>query len=70
MRVVLEFTLPEDNDDFRNAREGTELRAALLGIDCYLRTQTKHVEPDERDDIYAIRERFYEELSSRGLSLD
>ena len=70
MIATLTFTLPEDAEDFRLANQAGAMSAALTSFDEYLRGQAKYVEPEARDDIYAIRERFWEEMRDHGVVLE
>ena len=70
MKATLEFTLPEDRDEYRTANQAGAMRSALDAFAEYLRGQVKYVEPHERDSMETVRERFYTELSDAGVMLD
>ena len=42
MKAIIEFNLPEDQEEFKDCVEGSDLRAALQGYDNWLRGELKH----------------------------
>jgi hypothetical protein len=70
MKAVLEFTLPEDEDEYRLANQARAMHSALWELGEYLRSQYKHTEPEQRDDIVAMRGRFYAILEENGVTLE
>jgi len=73
MKAILEFELPEDEDQFTVAARGMDLYLALWDIDQYLRSVIQHgVDTDKIQPFSAahIRERLYEILEGRNLNLD
>jgi len=68
VKATLEFTLPEDAVEFRQASSAGDTMAALREFAEYLRGQHKHADPP--DDVHAIRERFYSTLADYGVTLD
>jgi len=59
MKAILTFNLPDDQDEFRSASRAGEAFAALWKFNEYLRDQEKYVEPEHRDDLAAVRRRWF-----------
>ena len=70
MRATLEYTLPDESDDFRAATQGANWREVVRSFAEYLRSQEKYHDATTRDDIATMREWLFEEITGRGLSLD
>lgn len=79
MEVILKFKLPDDKYDYMAAMNGENYQSALLEIEQFLRTATKHCvvegyhkEPseDQVDILDRVREVFYEILDSRSVHLE
>lgn len=70
MKAILEFTLPDEAEEYRLANQAGAMHAALWEIGEYLRSQYKYVDSDQRDDILAIRARYYAILDERGVTLE
>ncbi len=51
MKAVLEFNLPEDQDDFDTATNGWKYRSVLCDIDNFLRSKLKYEELPPVEDI-------------------
>lgn len=51
MKAVLEFNLPEDQDDFDTATNGWKYRSVLCDIDNFLRSKLKYEELPPGEDI-------------------
>jgi len=68
MKATLEFSLPEDAEEFRTASSAGDTMTALREFAAYLRAQHKHADPP--DDVHTIRERFYGTLADYGVTLD
>lgn len=47
MKAVLEFDLPEEQDDFYTASNGWKYRSVIYDIDNFLRNKTKYEELTE-----------------------
>jgi hypothetical protein len=72
MKATLEFNLPEDQEYYEEASNGTKYSIALFEFDQYLRTQVKYNEQltDEQYKVYEeVREKFYEIINSNNLSI-
>lgn len=74
MKAKLTFNLPEDQQDFNLATQGSDWWSVCWSMDQWLRGQTKHVPDSMSDDELKAYERCREELrdliNSRGLTLD
>ena len=66
MKAILEFSLPEQEDEFRAATDGTQLAAAFIAIDERLRSMAKHGGKDQIKVDYA-RGIIREELHDRNV---
>ena len=44
MKATITFTLPEEEDEYRNAIEGKKMRAILWDVDQFLRAKMKYEE--------------------------
>ena len=52
MKAILEFNLPEDQDEFNLATKSTDLQSALWEMNQWLRSQTKHAPDDMHPERY------------------
>lgn len=68
MRAVLEFNLPEDENEHRMAIHARNFVFAFDDFWNWLRDQVKHVELENRPSIEQVREKFYECLNNHHLS--
>jgi len=75
MKAILEFNLPEDQDDFELATKGGKWYSIVWEMDQWLRTQYKYM-PDEEysEDRYnayvEAREKLFELMKENGVNLD
>ena len=75
MKAILEFNLPEDNQEFKLATKGSDWWHVCWEIDQWLRSQYKYM-PDEfySEDRYntyvEAREKLFELMQENGVSLD
>ena len=44
MKATITFTLPEEEDEYRNAIEGAKMRVILWDVDQFLRAKMKYEE--------------------------
>lgn len=69
MKATLEFNLPEEEPELRDAMNGTLWRGALMAVEETLRSRLKHghayITPDEA--IESIKATLQAELEVRGL---
>lgn len=66
MKATLEFSLPEQEDEFRAAQDGGRLASAVLAVSERLRGLSKHGSKDSMKVDYA-REILREELEERNV---
>jgi hypothetical protein len=52
MKATLTFNLPEDDDDFRMAINGSSMYNVLWEMDKWLRANTKHAPDTTSEDTY------------------
>jgi hemerythrin-like domain-containing protein len=71
MKGILEFKLPEEQEDFKLAQEGVMWKLVVSDLIDFLRNETKH--KDHSAEEYAIfdmvLDRLYEEIKDRNLSM-
>ena len=74
MKAILEFNLPDDQQDFDLAVSGMKFWSVLYDLDQSLRTKTKYASddlPQEKYDAYQeIRDELRELMSDNNLSFD
>ena len=74
MKAILEFNLPEDNQEFELATKGLKFWSVLYDLDQSLRAKTKYASddlPQEKYDAYQeIRDELRELMSDNNLSFD
>lgn len=69
MKAILEFDLPEEDDEHKLALDGWKWKSACSEFAQWLRSIQKH--GDQKTlKVEEVRSRFYEELNSAGLNLD
>ncbi len=72
MEAILKFNLPDDQDDFRFAVEGTKWYLVVHTFDQYLRSQMKHndnLTDEEYGLLEKVREELYSTINENQLSL-
>jgi len=74
MKAILEFNLPEDNQDFQLASNAMKFWSVLYELDQDLRAKTKYASDDLPQDKYdayeEIRDNLYELMRNENISLD
>ena len=72
MKAILEFNLPEDQEQFEDAINGHKLSSICYDLDRYLRGKTKHAPDSMSDEEYKAltqtRDYLYGLLNERDLS--
>jgi len=63
MKAILEFNLPEDEEDFNNAVKGSEYKYAIHTIRDYVRAIWKYRELSA--DAFKVVEEIYEHINER-----
>lgn len=61
MKAILEFNLPEDEEEFSNAVKGADYKSAIHNIKDYIRTIWKYQELTE--DQYKIVDEIYKHIN-------
>lgn len=71
MKITMEFNLPDDNYDYKIAREGQQYRSLLEGVYNHLRHKVKYEElTDEQSKIYnELFDWFMNELNEEEVDL-
>ena len=75
MKAILEFNLPEDNQEFKLATKASDWWNVCWEMDQWLRKKYKYM-PDEEyssdkyDAYYEAREKLFELMNENGVSLD
>lgn len=73
MKAILEFNLPDDQDDFQDAVNGQKWRLMVWNFDQHLRSQIKYNDKlsEEQYKVYEeIRDMLYQKMGEDALSLD
>jgi len=74
MKAILEFNLPEDNQEFQLASSAMKFWSVLYELDQDLRSKTKYAPDDLPQDKYdayqEVRDMLYELMSNNNISLD
>jgi hypothetical protein len=74
MKAILEFDLPEDDQEFLLATSGTKFWSVLWELDQSLRGKTKYAPDDLPQDKYdayqEIRDELYELMLNSDISFD
>lgn len=74
MKAILEFNLPEDQDEFNRAVQGGDWRHVVWEVDQYLRSEIKYA-PEGTDPVKIrayekIRKQLNKSVIEMDLSLD
>ena len=74
MKAILEFNLPEDQNEYQMTNDASNMFNALWDMSQWLRKQTKHI-PDNMSDIELntlekCREEFINVLINNNINLD
>ena len=75
MKAILEFNLPEDNQEFKLATKASDWWNVCWEMDQWLRQQYKYMSDDEYskdtyDAYYEARQKLFELMNDNGVSLD
>jgi hypothetical protein len=74
MKAILEFNLPDDQQEFDLANSGLKFWSVLWELDQELRAKTKYASDDLPQDKYdayqEVRDKLYELMSESNLSFD
>jgi len=71
MKAILEFNLPEENEEFESASNGWKYKSLLCEFDNFLRNKIKYEDlKDEDYEIYNnVREQLWNLLNEENLTL-
>lgn len=71
MKAVLEFQLPDEQEEFKLAQDGVLYSIVLHELDNYLRGKIKYEDlPEEIDKIYQeIRDKLHEFSNEHGVEV-
>jgi hypothetical protein len=72
MKATLEFELPQENDEFSAAVNGSKWEGVVTETLAYIRNQIKYndaLTAANIDVLTKVKETIYEQLNSEGLSL-
>jgi hypothetical protein len=74
MKAILEFNLPDDNQEFLLATKGLDFWSVLWELDQDLRAKTKYAPdnlPQDKYDAYQeVRDKLYELMSESNITFD
>ena len=74
MKAILEFNLPDDQQDFDLAINGMKFWSVLYDLDQSLRAKTKYAPdslPQDKYDAYQeVRDELYELMSNHNVNLN
>lgn len=68
MKALLEFNLPDDEEEFTNAVKGADYKSAIHNIKDYIRTIWKYQELTE--DQYKIVDEIYKHINQCSHGID
>ena len=66
MKAILEFNLPEDEEEHQASFYGMQWKSVVWEFDEYLRTEIKYANKEEYQEL---RDKLHHELEYRGLRL-
>ena len=75
MKAILEFELPEDNQEFKLATKASDWWNVCWQMDQWLRAQYKYMSDesyseDKYNAYYEARQKLFDLMSENGVSLD
>jgi hypothetical protein len=72
MRAILEFDLPDDQNDFTMALNGSKWHSVAWDLDQFLRSKVKHGdgEPKEMEMFGKVREQLFEIMEDHGVTFE
>jgi len=72
MKAILEFNIPEEQDDFNHVMKAEDYYNVIFNFDKYLRREIKYNESlskKEKDIILKVRDTFSEILTNNEIQL-
>jgi hypothetical protein len=72
MKAKLIFNLPQEQEEFNDAINGSAFKAVIWQIDMYLRSQLKHGElpESEYDKVQEIRDELHSIMNEHNVSYE
>ena len=72
MKAILEFNLPEDNDEYKLTTTAAGMSSTLWNLDQWLRSNIKYSDDDslDNDTLQAVRDKLYEIMKNNNISID
>lgn len=74
MKAILEYNLPEDQEDFQLAANAAKWHSVCWDMDQYLRSNTKYAPDSMSEEMYIAYQECMDKLhllmNEQGLSLD
>ena len=69
MKAKLTFNLPEEQEDFNDAVNGTAFKSVVWELDQYMRSQLKHgdLADDVHDKVQEIRDQLHSILNDNNV---
>jgi hypothetical protein len=67
MKAILEFELPEDNQDFRLATKASAMYSTLWELDQFLRAEIKYAGREQLDEV---RDKLRELMNNNHIDFD
>ena len=66
MKVILEFNLPEDKENFDYANNGFNYYMALTEFDQWLRSEYKY---NEKEEMFEVRQKLNEIINDNNITI-
>jgi hypothetical protein len=68
MKLILEFDLPDDQEEFEIHKKALAMDAMINEFNNYIRAEIKYKEPKHRASVQEIYQEWHERLESIGTS--
>jgi hypothetical protein len=68
--LSFDLTDPDDRAAFATACNAPAMMAAMFEFQQYLREQVKYHEEGDRDDMHGVRDKWYEIMTSHGITVE
>lgn len=69
MKAILEFNLPEDQDEFEITQNGYKYNSVLRELDNWLRSEIKYGERKDETTLQEVRDKLYQLVQDEELRL-
>lgn len=74
MKAILEFNLPEDQEQFTDAVNGTKWQQVMWQLDTHLRSKSKYADDDTHEEyikaVDEVRNHLWELMTENGLNFN